>query len=96
MTVLRAAAAVAVLWMAAAAQASAAARSTYPIALTRGSRLLVQARVNVHPVEALLASAAQMSFVDPQFARELKLSAGETVSGQGSGHSSFDAGLTRA
>lgn len=95
MTVLRAAAAVAVLWMAAAAQASAAARSTYPIALTRGSRLLVQARVNGHPVEALLDSAAEMSCVDPQFARELQLSAGETVSGQGSGHSSFDADLAR-
>jgi len=85
----------AVLWMIASVEAGAAVRTGYAIALTRGSRLLVQARVNGHPVEALLDSAAEMTLVDAQFARALKLSAGATVSGQGSGESSFDADLVK-
>lgn len=90
-----AAIAAAVLWMATAVEALAAPGASYPITLTSGSRLLVQARLNGQPIEALLDSAAEMTLVDPQFARALKLSAGTTVSGQGSGKASFDADLVK-
>jgi len=94
---LRVSGAVAAAWLsiAVAVAASAAAGSSYPIVLTRGSRLLVQAHVNGHAVEALLDSAAEMTFVDPQFAKALKLSAGDSVTAQGSGRSAFDAGLIK-
>ena len=73
--------------------AESAPKGIYPIELTRGSRLLVDARVNGRAVRALLDSAAEMTLVDRGFARDLKLGAGQTVAGQGSGAASFDADL---
>jgi hypothetical protein len=75
--------------------ATSSAERTYEVSLTRGSRLLVQARVNAHPVEALLDSAAEATLIDRQFAKTLKLASATTVSGQGSGGSSFDANLVK-
>jgi predicted aspartyl protease len=65
----------------------------YPLTPTRGGRLLVTVRVNQVPVEALLDSAAEMSFIDPALARRLKLSAAAAVAAQGSGAQAVDAGL---
>jgi hypothetical protein len=73
--------------------AAAPSKSTYPIELTRGSRLMVDAQVNGRAVRALLDSAAEMTVIDRGFARDLKLGVGMTVAGQGSGASSFDADL---
>lgn len=73
--------------------ASPAAERTYDVTLTRGSRLLVQAQVNGHPVEALLDSAAESTLIDRKYAQTLQLASGATVSGQGSGGSSFEANL---
>jgi predicted aspartyl protease len=75
--------------------AAASGARTYEVSLTRGSRLLVQAQVNGHPVEALLDSAAESTLIDRQFARTLKLASDDTVSGQGSGGSSFEASLVK-
>ena len=72
-----------------------AAPGSYPVALTRGSRLLVDARVNGHAVKALLDSAAEATLIDPAFAGALKLASGTTVAGQGSGDASFDAALIK-
>ena len=72
-----------------------AAPGSYPVALTRGSRLLVDARVNGHAVKALLDSAAEATLIDPAFAGALKLASGTTVTGQGSGDASFDAALIK-
>src|SRR5580704_16298631 len=65
----------------------------YPLTPTRGGRLLVTVRVNQVPVEALLDSAAEMSFIDPALARRLKLSAAAAVAAQGSGAQAVAAGL---
>jgi predicted aspartyl protease len=73
--------------------APSSAQRTYEVSLTRGSRLLVQARVNGHAVEALLDSAAEATLIDRKFAKTLGLASATTVNGQGSGGSSFDAGL---
>jgi len=72
-----------------------AAPGSYPVALTRGSRLLVDARVNGHAVKALLDSAAEATLIDPAFAGALQLASGTTVTGQGSGDASFDAALIK-
>ena len=72
-----------------------AAPGSYPVALTRGSRLLVDARVNGHAVKALLDSAAEATLIDPAFAGALQLASGSTVTGQGSGDASFDAALIK-
>jgi len=72
-----------------------AAPGSYPVALTRGSRLLVDARVNGQAVKALLDSAAEATLIDPAFAGALKLASGTTVMGQGSGDASFDAALIK-
>ena len=74
------------------AAAGSAAR-TYPLTPTRGGRLLVEARVNGVPVEALLDSAAEMSFIDPALAQRLGLTRGAAVAAQGSGAAPVDAGL---
>lgn len=82
---------------AAAPQAPAATPAAgYPIVLARGSRLLVDARINGHPVRALLDSAAEATLIDRGFARELKVTHTATVSGKGSGAASFEAGLIKA
>jgi hypothetical protein len=70
-----------------------AAAEGYPLTATRGGRLLVGVRVNHVPVEALLDSAAEMSFIDPAFAKRLGLSAAAAVAAQGSGAAAVDAGL---
>lgn len=67
--------------------------SSYPLSLTRGSRLMIEAKVNGRPVTALLDSAAEVTILDRQFARSLNLSGGESVAGHGSGQASFDAKL---
>jgi len=67
--------------------------NTYPLTLTRGSRLIVAASVNGRPVSALLDSAAEATILDRDLARRLKLGAGQTVVGQGSGRASFDVTL---
>ncbi len=77
---------------AAGAPAAAPARS-YPLTLTRGSRLLVAARINGQPVEALLDSAAEATFIDPRLAERLHLSGGATTTAQGSGAKTFEARL---
>ena len=51
----------------------------------RGDRLFLQAEVNGHPVEALLDSAAELSFADASAAQELGLGRGEQVTARGSG-----------
>ena len=71
--------------------AAPAADNSYPLTLTKGSRLMISARINGHPVQALLDSAAEMTLIDPDFARALKLSAGTSVTGQGSGAENFEA-----
>jgi hypothetical protein len=55
---------------------------------------MVDAEVNGHAVRALLDSAAEVTLIDRGFAHDLKLGAGETVAGQGSG-GSFDADLIK-
>ena len=66
---------------------------SFALTLTRGSRLMIDAKVNGRPVRALLDSAAEATLVDRGFAQALKLHGGTTVSGQGSGQASFDADL---
>ena len=75
-----------------AAPAEDAAR-VYPLTLMRGSRLMIEAKVNGHPVSALLDSAAEATFLDRGFAHSLGLQGGEAVAGQGSGQSSFETAL---
>jgi predicted aspartyl protease len=85
--------ALALLTLLACARAAAAQAGGDTLSLTRGSRLMVGARINGQPVEALLDSAAEMTLVDRRFAQTLRLGAGESATGQGSGRASFDAAL---
>lgn len=71
--------------------ADSAAGTSYPIVLTRGSRLMVDARINGHAVRALLDSAAESTLIDRKAAASLQVSGGTTVTGQGSGAESFEA-----
>lgn len=73
--------------------ARAASEKTYPVSLTRGSRLMISIRINGHPVDALLDSAAEATLVDKQAAASLQLTGGTSATGHGSGESSFDATL---
>ncbi len=66
---------------------------TYPLTPTSGGRLLVEARVNGAPVQALLDSAAETSFIDRALAQRLGLAGGTAVAAQGSGAAPVDAGL---
>src|SRR5215470_14344921 len=83
---------VATILMTAAELAAAAptANEGYPLSLTRGSRLMIDARVNGHPVSALLDSAAEATLIDAAWAKSLHLSGGTTVTGQGSGNDNFE------
>lgn len=63
------------------------------LTLTRGSRLMIEARINGHAVQALLDSAAEATILDRDFARSLRLGSGQRVSAQGSGQGSFEAAL---
>jgi predicted aspartyl protease len=74
-------------WFAAAAHAG----PSYTLTLTRGSRLMIDAKINGHPIRALLDSAAEATLLDRRFARTLKLNGGKSVAGQGSGQAAFDA-----
>jgi predicted aspartyl protease len=65
----------------------------FALTLTPGSRLTIAARINNLPVDALLDSAAEMTILDSAFAEKLKLDHGQSVTGQGSGKSTFDANL---
>jgi Aspartyl protease len=72
--------------------ASVAALPFWPLIANAGSDLLVQqnrlfldVRVNGHPVQALLDSAAETSFIDTGFARTIGVVGGETVATRGSG-----------
>lgn len=65
----------------------------YPLRLLAGSRLMVAAQINGHDVDALLDSAAEATFVDVRYARQIGLVAGQQVAGSGSGKSSFDVQL---
>ena len=62
----------------------------YPLKLTRGSRLMIEAKINGRPVSALLDSAAEATLLDRGFAHSLGLKGSETVAGQGSGQSTFE------
>ena len=65
----------------------------YPLRVVAGARLMLAARINGHPVEALRDSAAETTLLDKRFAAQIKLSPGESVQGQGSGQSRFAAML---
>ena len=69
--------------------------STYPLKLTRGDRQLIAARVNGHPVEALLDSAAEGSFIDRAFASRIGLVDTESVQAKGSGAKNFEVPLAK-
>jgi predicted aspartyl protease len=73
--------------------AASAADLGFPVSLTRGSRLLVAASINGHPVKGILDSAAEATLVSREFARELNLKAGSKQAGQGSGKDNFDAAM---
>jgi hypothetical protein len=65
----------------------------YPLDLTRGSRLMIAASINGHPVHALLDSAAEATLIDRKFAKRLHLHSSSTAQGVGSGNASFEAGM---
>ena len=71
------------------------ASASFPVSLARGGRILVDARLNGQPLQALLDSAAEMSFVDRSLAARLRLQSQETAAGRGSGRSPFEAGLVK-
>jgi predicted aspartyl protease len=66
---------------------------SFVLTLTRGSRLMIDAKVNGQPVRALLDSAAEATLLDHGFAQRLRLKGKKVVSGQGSGQTFFDAVL---
>jgi predicted aspartyl protease len=75
------------------AGSAAAGNEGYPLVLTQGSRLMIAASINGHPVQALLDSAAEATFIDVKFARKLNLHSSSTALGSGSGNASFEAGM---
>ena len=75
------------------AVANPAAAKTYPLSLMRGSRLMIEARINDQPMNALLDSAAEVTILDRRFAQTLRLTGGTSVTGQGSGKTGFAATL---
>ncbi len=83
------------LVLCAATAAAGAPQRDYPLQLLPGSRLLLDARVDGHDVQALLDSAAEATLLDREFARRIGLLPGEAVQGQGSGAATFDAQLVK-
>jgi predicted aspartyl protease len=86
------------LWAAGAAAlllaaSAAAGNNGYPLVFTRGSRLMIAASINGHPVQALLDSAAEATLIDGEFAKQLNLHSSSTATGFGSGNASFEAGM---
>jgi hypothetical protein len=75
------------------AGSAAAGDGGYPLILTQGSRLMIAASINDHPVQALLDSAAEATLIDVEFAKQLKLRSSSTAAGQGSGNASFEANM---
>lgn len=67
----------------------------YTLSLTRGSRLMIAARINGHPVRALLDSAAEATLLNREFARQLHLGEATVVEGHGSGEAAFEASLVK-
>lgn len=74
---------------------SASASAVFPLRLTRGDRLLLAVEVNGRPLEALLDSAAEASFLDRSVAAELGLVKSESVTAHGSGEKNFDVPLVK-
>src|SRR5271170_7030662 len=72
-----------------------AAGDGYPLWLVGGSRLMIAASINGHPVRALLDSAAEATLLDREYAKTLGLGGGSKVVGQGSGSTTFEAGLVK-
>ncbi len=68
---------------------------SYRLSLARGSRLMIDARINGHPVTSLLDSAAEATLIDREFARSIQLGTGTAAVGHGSGESSFEATLVK-
>ena len=58
---------------------------------TRGGRLLIDMRVDGHPVAALLDSAAETTLLDRAFAQSIGLAGGASVVARGSGEQDVDA-----
>src|SRR5689334_21457529 len=71
------------------------AASVYPLKATRGGRLLLTVLVNGHPVEALLDSAAEASFLHRDLAREIGVISAEAVTAKGSGDKNFSVPLAK-
>ncbi len=69
--------------------------TAYAVTLTQGSRLMIEARINGHPVHALLDSAAEATLLNRRFAQDLQLANGEQVKGSGSGKEAFQASLVK-
>lgn len=78
------------MWVGPAAQAES---RSFPLTLTQGSRLMIAAKINGHPVLALLDSAAETTVIDKAWAQNLNLGHGQAVVGQGSGDTTFEAQL---
>jgi predicted aspartyl protease len=68
----------------------AASPSVFPLKHTRGERLLIDAKVNGNPVEALLDSGAEMSFLDRELAKKIGLTGNKLVTVKGSGKSNSE------
>lgn len=81
------------LAMATAGHAASPAPKSYPLVVEHGSRLSLAARINGHPVNALLDSAAELTLIDKDWAQSVGLGQGKAVAGQGSGKDSFEAQL---
>src|ERR1700754_524689 len=60
-----------------------AAGTSYPLTLTSGSRLMVDARINGHPVQALLDSAAEITLIDRKAAASFQVTDGTEDGGLG-------------
>src|SRR3569832_1052469 len=73
------------------ASISVALTASYPLTLTSGSRLMVDARINGHPVRAQLDSAAESTLIDRTAAASLQGSGGTGVTGQGAGAENLEA-----
>jgi predicted aspartyl protease len=61
--------------------------------LARGSRLMIDAKINGRVTRALLDSAAEATLIDPRFAQSIGLVNGQSVTGRGSGKETFKATL---